>query len=1171
MIRKIAYLSVVLILSVILFVGCEYDLSFVTESNSDTTFETLPSTDDGTGTSDQISQETSINTEFSETIPETEPPHEHTVATVPAVAPTCTETGLTEGSQCSVCEEILVAQETVAALGHTEVVDGAVAPTCTATGLAEGKHCSVCEEILVAQETVAALGHTEVIDEAVAPACTATGLTEGKHCSVCNVVFVAQETIAALGHTEVVDGAVAPTCTATGLAEGKHCSVCEEILVAQETVAALGHTEVIDGAVAATCTETGLTEGKHCSVCEEILVAQETVAALGHTEVIDEAVAPTCTTTGLAEGKHCSVCEEILVAQETVAALGHTEVVDGAVAATCTETGLTQGKHCSVCEEILVAQETVAALGHTEVIDGAVAATCTETGLTQGKHCSVCEEILVAQETVAAMGHVHENLPAQMPTWTNEGATGGEVCSVCHVAIVAPQVLPAFSCMNGTYGYDYFATMENGDAYRAFYNRLDIAATAFHMDTSVRVGSDLIVATCDYADLGLTENDALAVWVTYKADHPLFYWISTSVTFSDTALDLKTTGEYVRGAVRETYNNMIYEAIVDLYLVESSEYQLALAFYEMIIERMSYAYERDGYTPEDAIWAHNVLGFFENESGVCESYARTYQLLLNYHGVENIFVAGVGGNEQHAWNLVQMDDGEWYWFDLTWGDRPRWKWGISHYYFCVPGDSFDEHTPNTSSNMGIAFQYDLPERAYKAYSSDDAVDAEFSVDGYSGIIVGYNRVEIHNIRRTDHNIVIPETISFGGRNYTVISLGADGLGNIFTYAATSVTVPKTVRFIWDFALRQYTLQNIEVDPENPWFRSVDGVLFTKSLYTLIQYPNSHPRTEYTVPDETVDIAYWAIEPRYLTTIIFGKNVEGFGLANWGNGYADGAGFGGNIIVGQLKNLFDGLQGDQKKIIFSEENPYYACRDGMIIAGNTAVILLMEETTHIVIPEGVKYIDYCAFEGHSELISVTLPRTVERIDNYAFAYCASLTEIHYSGTEAAWFAIQKDSDWNRYTGDYTIYFADDSSFTKDEESEKMPAVWVNESKDTFFVNGVMYFPEDGEAGKKLEALNNLIELPVDTTESIALRGWLGYTQAVDTFGYRIDGGEAVFGDFFEDTEDAVINAGGVHAQRYNITAPLGGLTAGNHTVTFLVKLANGSVEEIHTLTVSLLGN
>lgn len=45
--------------------------------------------------------------------------HTHVEETIPAVEPTCTETGLTEGKCCSECGETIVEQEVVPALGHT--------------------------------------------------------------------------------------------------------------------------------------------------------------------------------------------------------------------------------------------------------------------------------------------------------------------------------------------------------------------------------------------------------------------------------------------------------------------------------------------------------------------------------------------------------------------------------------------------------------------------------------------------------------------------------------------------------------------------------------------------------------------------------------------------------------------------------------------------------------------------------------------------------------------------------------------------------------------------------------------------------------------------------------------------------------------------------------------
>jgi len=391
----------------------------------------------------------------------------HAEETLESKLPTCTETGLTEGVACSVCGEVIVAQQEIPALGHDLVISEAVAPDCLNSGLTAGEHCTKCD-YEVAQEVIPAKGHTEVIDAAVEADCLNSGLTAGKHCSVCGEVLMAQEVVPAKGHTEVIDAAVEADCLNSGLTAGKHCSVCGEVLVAQEVVPAKGHTEVIDAAVEADCLNSGLTAGKHCSVCGEVLVAQEVIPAKGHTEVIDAAVEADCLNSGLTAGKHCSVCGEVLVAQEVVPAKGHTEVIDAAVEADCLSSGLTAGKHCSVCGEVLVAQEVVPAKGHTDengdyVCDDCETALCTEhiaadaieenrinaTCTVEGSYdlvvkCSVCgHEISRETKTIPVADHTEEVIAAKAATCTETGLTEGKKCSVCGEILVAQEEIDA--------------------------------------------------------------------------------------------------------------------------------------------------------------------------------------------------------------------------------------------------------------------------------------------------------------------------------------------------------------------------------------------------------------------------------------------------------------------------------------------------------------------------------------------------------------------------------------------------------------------------------------------------------------------------------------------------------------------------------------------------------
>lgn len=215
----------------------------------------------------------------------TEPPHVHTPETVAGKAATCTEKGLTEGSKCSECGEVIQAQTEIAALGHKwSAVYATDADshwqTCDRCDQTQGNAEHTYNENSVCTTCGFGCDHEHKQTTTTNPTCSAEG-SEVTVCDDCGAT-VKSETLQKLPHTP---GAAA-TCTTNQI-----CTVCET-----ELVAALGHTEAVKEAVDATCTEDGKTEGIYCSVCDEILVAQETVDAIGHADENTDNVCDNCET-----------------------------------------------------------------------------------------------------------------------------------------------------------------------------------------------------------------------------------------------------------------------------------------------------------------------------------------------------------------------------------------------------------------------------------------------------------------------------------------------------------------------------------------------------------------------------------------------------------------------------------------------------------------------------------------------------------------------------------------------------------------------------------------------------------------------------------------------------------------------------------------------------------
>ena len=164
--------------------------------------------------------------------------HRHNWKVIENKKPTCTKGGQ-KTWECTLCGKKYT--EKSRPLGHDPQPVAGKAPTCTETGLTDGIACGRCGEVLTPQETIPALGHQPETIPGKSPTCTETGLTDGQKCTRCGSVLKAQEIIPALGHQPETIPGKSPTCTETGLTDGQKCTRCGAVLKAQETIPALGH------------------------------------------------------------------------------------------------------------------------------------------------------------------------------------------------------------------------------------------------------------------------------------------------------------------------------------------------------------------------------------------------------------------------------------------------------------------------------------------------------------------------------------------------------------------------------------------------------------------------------------------------------------------------------------------------------------------------------------------------------------------------------------------------------------------------------------------------------------------------------------------------------------------------------------------------------------------
>ena len=113
---------------------------------------------------------------------------------------------------------------------------------------------------------------------------------------------------------------------------------------------------------------------------------------------------------------------------------------------------------------------------------------------------------------------------------------------------------------------------------------------------------------------------------------------------------------------------------------------------------------------------YNIYGTLIDKRAVCEGYARAFKYILDDLEIPTVIACGLAKNsagvtETHAWNYVQLENGQWYAIDVTWDDPVIIGSGIisdsiKYQYFLKGANKFFEDHFEDGNIVGEAdFEY----------------------------------------------------------------------------------------------------------------------------------------------------------------------------------------------------------------------------------------------------------------------------------------------------------------------------------------------------------------------------------------------------------------------------------------------------------------------------------
>ena len=276
------------------------------------------------------------------------------------------------------------------------------------------------------------------------------------------------------------------------------------------------------------------------------------------------------------------------------------------------------------------------------------------------------------------------------------------------------------------------------------------------------------------------------------------------------------------------------------------------------------------------------------------------------------------------------------------------------YVFEAYATSF-EHSP---SNI-VSKSFEVNEHTGETLVDPDADNP--SIIFYDGFKYKINGSTLSLTRQTDKmcsgDLIIPPSITHNGVTYPVTEI--ESWACYSTNNLKSVQIPSTVTTIGTYAFNGCTrLRSITVDPDNPNYSDIDGVLYDKNQKYLYSYPNARA-TEYTIPDGVTMIYYSAFQEAV--------DLEQVTIPN--------------SVTSIRTSAFDCCFSLQSVVLPSNLSVF-----------NAAVFSGCRELKSVVLPTSISKIPEWAFEGCSSLESIVIPSNIRTVGDWSFQDCTSLSSV-----------------------------------------------------------------------------------------------------------------------------------------------------------------------------------